>query len=464
MRWTHGLIRRLVKLCDLAMLVLGTLVAHAISPAGTLPQTGLLLALGALIFQQVLSTGGAYRVEHFRSIGRQIRQVTVGWFPAYAAVLIAYWAFIPDDRAHIGPLIAWAISTYAAVIIGRPVLVRSGMKIAERRALLRRNVVVLGGAEQVRDVLTRLDRQGDRLFRIVGLFLEPEPDRPAAINDIPVSGEIDDLFTFAQDQRVDVVIIALPWSRAGDIGRMIERLHGIAADAVVPFSKDEFDPSFALATVVADMPVLQVMRQPLKGSLWLFKVLEDYGVAIVGLMVSLPVLVIAALAIRLETPGPILFRQQRVGFNGKPFLVYKLRTMYENPSDDGSKGAVREDPRVTRVGAILRRFSIDELPQLLNVLDGDMSVVGPRPHVPNMLVGEHGEYSSIREYASRYRMKPGITGWAQINGMRGGIFTEEKAARGIALDLHYIESWSIWLDFKIMILTVTKGMAGSDVF
>jgi Undecaprenyl-phosphate glucose phosphotransferase len=464
MIWTHGLIRRLVKLCDLAMLVFGTLVAYAIRPIGTLSQTGLLLALGALIFQQVLSTGGAYRVEHFRSIGRQIRQVTVGGVPAYAAVLIAFWAFIPDDRANIVPLIVWAICTYTAVIFGRLVLVHSGMKIAERRALLRRNVVVLGEAEQVRKVLARLALHGDRLFRIVGLFLEPGPHRAATINDIPVTGEIDELFAFAQDERVDVIIIALPWSKAGDIGRMIERLHGIAADAVVPFSKDEFDPSFALATVVADLPVLQVMRQPLKGSLWLFKVLEDYGVAVVGLMVSLPVLVIAALAIRLETPGPILFRQQRVGFNGKPFMVYKLRTMYVNPSDDGSKGVVREDPRVTRVGAILRRFSIDELPQLLNVLDGDMSVVGPRPHVPNMLVGEYGEYSSIREYASRYRMKPGITGWAQINGMRGGIFTEEKAARGIALDLYYIESWSIWLDFKIIILTITKGMAASDVF
>jgi lipopolysaccharide/colanic/teichoic acid biosynthesis glycosyltransferase len=181
-------------------------------------------------------------------------------------------------------------------------------------------------------------------------------------------------------------------------------------------------------------------------------------------LVSLPVLLVAAIAIRLEGPGPILFRQQRVGFNGKPFMVYKLRTMRVNPTDDGSQGAVRDDPRVTRVGALLRRLSIDELPQLINVIEGDMSVVGPRPHVENMLVADDRQYSSLREYASRYRMKPGITGWAQINGMRGGIFTEEKAARGVALDMYYIENWSVWLDIKIMILTVTKGMAGRDVF
>jgi putative colanic acid biosynthesis UDP-glucose lipid carrier transferase len=138
--------------------------------------------------------------------------------------------------------------------------------------------------------------------------------------------------------------------------------------------------------------------------------------------------------------------------------------MQVDPDDDGSKGTTRNDPRITKVGAFLRSTSIDELPQLLNVLRGEMSVVGPRPHVPNMEVTSNVRYEAIRQYVARYRMKPGITGWAQINGMRGGIHTLEKAERGVELDLFYIENWSIWFDIRIMILTITKGMAGSNVF
>jgi len=463
MRWTHGFIRRLVKLCDLVMLGLGTLLSFIIWPVGSFLQTVLLFALGALIFERTLTIGGAYWVEHFRSDWRQVRQVTVGCVPAFAAVLIAYWAFIPNEHWQGGRLIAWVLLAYWALIFGRLVLVRSGMQLAESRAVLRREVVLVGALAEIKKVLSRLERN-DPLFRIAGVFLEPGGERPAQIDGVEVRGEIDDLFVFAQTAQVDVIIIALPWSRPRDIGQMIERLRRIPADGVVPFSEGEFDPVFALATVVARIPVLQVMRQPLKGSLWLIKLVEDYVVASIGLLVSLPILLMAAIAIRLEGPGPILFRQKRVGFNGKPFMVYKLRTMQVNPADDGSQAAVRNDPRVTRVGSLLRRLSIDELPQLMNVLEGDMSVVGPRPHVENMVVADDRQYSSLREYASRYRMKPGITGWAQINGMRGGIFTEEKAARGVALDLYYIENWSVWLDIKIMILTVTKGMAGRDVF
>jgi putative colanic acid biosynthesis UDP-glucose lipid carrier transferase len=183
-----------------------------------------------------------------------------------------------------------------------------------------------------------------------------------------------------------------------------------------------------------------------------------------GLLAVSPILLAAAIAIRLEGKGPILFRQPRVGFNSKPFLIYKLRTMTVDPTDDGSKGTQRDDQRITRVGAFLRRTSIDELPQLLNVLRGEMSIVGPRPHVSNMLVGE-GVYSDVvRQYAARQRIKPGITGWAQINGMRGGINTVAKATEGADLDLYYVANWSLRLDIKIMIQTLAQGLVGRDVF
>ena len=162
--------------------------------------------------------------------------------------------------------------------------------------------------------------------------------------------------------------------------------------------------------------------------------------------------------------GPIFFKQPRVGFNSKPFMMYKFRTMTVDLTDDGSRGTSRDSQRITRVGRFLRRTSIDELPQLVNVLLGEMSVVGPRPHVPNMLVGE-GVYSEVvQQYAARHRIKPGITGWAQINGMRGGIDSLEKAKRGADLDLYYIANWSPKLDIKIMLRTVLVGLIGRNVF
>jgi putative colanic acid biosynthesis UDP-glucose lipid carrier transferase len=210
--------------------------------------------------------------------------------------------------------------------------------------------------------------------------------------------------------------------------------------------------------------MLPLMREPLSATNAIIKTIDDYAVAAVGLILVAPILALCTLAIRLDSPGPILFRQPRRGMNNAIFTMYKFRTMTVDPSDDGSRGTQRGDPRITRVGAFLRRTSLDELPQLFNVLRGEMSVVGPRAHVPNMLVADQPYVEAVKQYATRHRIKPGITGWAQINGMRGGINSLEKAERGVELDLHYIENWSLWLDIVIMARTLLIGMAGRDVF
>jgi Undecaprenyl-phosphate glucose phosphotransferase len=185
----------------------------------------------------------------------------------------------------------------------------------------------------------------------------------------------------------------------------------------------------------------------------------DVVCAFAGLTLLAPLLVATAVAVHLESPGPVLFRQTRHGFNGRPFKIFKFRTM--RVLEDGAviRQATAQDPRVTRVGRFLRRFSIDELPQLLNVLSGEMSLVGPRPHA-----SAHDKHFSeiLEQYAFRHHVKAGLTGWAQVNGARGETDTVEKMQRRVDLDIWYVNHWSIWLDFQIMFQTLRIVVSGEN--
>jgi lipopolysaccharide/colanic/teichoic acid biosynthesis glycosyltransferase len=174
---------------------------------------------------------------------------------------------------------------------------------------------------------------------------------------------------------------------------------------------------------------------------------------------------VTALLIRLTSPGPVLFVQPRVGFNNEAINVFKFRTMYTHMADLGAKQTTtRDDPRVTPVGRILRRFSIDELPQLFNVLQGSMSLVGPRPHGTEMMVGDRFYHEAVRGYAGRHRVKPGITGYAQVKGLRGEVRTIERAKRRVELDKYYVDHWSFWLDIYILFATVRAVLFDRDAY
>ncbi|MBB6308162.1 exopolysaccharide biosynthesis polyprenyl glycosylphosphotransferase [Xanthobacter tagetidis] len=468
-RWTHGLVNRLVILCDVVMAALAAIIAHLRWEFLSWSQMVILWVLGAFVFIQILQIGRAYRVEHYVRPLRQIGHLVVAGVPAGAIVAVAYYAIIPNDDTNLWALLGWGGLTAVCLIFGRLVLVRLGISLVRRHEVLHRDVVLVGDRERCRALVRRYQEEHAKggLLAFVGIFDDQagRPDEAAPPAGLPpVMGDLGALLEYAKDASIDMVVICKSWRDPTAINAIAEQMYRIAADVVVELDPDEFMLNYANLTVLAGEPALMVQQQPLKGSLGLLKWVEDYVVATIGLILTAPILLAAAVAIKLDSPGPVLFRQPRLGLNNKVFQCYKLRTMQVDPADDGSKGTTRNDPRITKVGAFLRSTSIDELPQLLNVLKGDMSVVGPRPHVPNMEVTSNVRYEAIRQYVARYRMKPGITGWAQINGMRGGIHTLEKAERGVELDLFYIENWSIWFDIRIMILTITKGMAGSNVF
>jgi len=205
----------------------------------------------------------------------------------------------------------------------------------------------------------------------------------------------------------------------------------------------------------ASVRMIEIVDRPLKHWSGVAKWVEDKILGLVLLALGSPMMALIALAIRLDSKGPALFIQERFGFNNNAIRVFKFRTMDQGEADtSGAKRTVPDDPRVTRVGRFLRRWSIDELPQLLNVVLGDMSLVGPRPHVMAMKAGDRLYHEAVGEYFLRHRVKPGMTGWAQVHGMRGEIDTPQRARERVDYDLWYIDNWSIWLDLKVLFMTL----------
>jgi polysaccharide biosynthesis protein PslA len=466
---THGLINRCVMIADGLVVLASGGVAWLFMPGRSQPLTWLQALTVALVitisFIWVMRWLEFYRIERYTRVSRSLFEVACGFLPAAIAGGVILAAFVPHAWDRRIWLLSWLYIIFFSLIVGRQI-VRWVVSVIRQQGRLRRRVVVVGAGPSCDAIVQRLrEAKYANDYHLIGVF-DPQFNRSwrGDGGTTPDPTRLPDLTRYAQNYAVDLVVIAISWDRTSELFDLIRGLQWISADVVVPFETAGFRPQFVPAMSFIDSPTLQVMHRPFKGTQGLIKIVEDYAVAVTGLIMASPIMLLAAIAIRLTDGSPILFRQPRSGFNNKTFLIYKFRTMSIDMSDDGSKGTARDNQRITRVGSFLRRTSIDELPQLFNVLRGDMSIVGPRPHVPKMLV-EGGVYSDVvRQYAARHRIKPGITGWAQINGMRGGIDTMDRANKGADLDLYYIANWSLRLDIKIMIKTLVRGLTGRDVF
>lgn len=264
-----------------------------------------------------------------------------------------------------------------------------------------------------------------------------------------LKSKVKDIVALSQAGRIDQILIALPWSRLEDIRSVMAELRNQALPVLLMPDIDSLQ-FISRPAELGDLPVFDVKRAALSQSDLLLKRCLDLVVASTALVVLSPLLIAAAVAIKLDSPGPVLFRQRRNGFNNREFRVFKFRSMTVTEDGPDIRQAVRNDPRVTRIGAFLRRSSIDELPQLFNVLRGEMSIVGPRPHA----IAHNEEWVKLVEgYAQRHNILPGITGLAQVKGYRGQTDTPEKIDGRVKLDLAYIEQWSLGLDFRIIVMT-----------
>ncbi len=326
--------------------------------------------------------------------------------------------------------------------------------------------VVIFGADTIGQRLVKVVRDDySESVRILGIFDDRGQRVPASAQGIPVEGGIDDLIEYVKaGPSVDKVLIALPMSAEQRILDLLEKLRSLAVEvALVPdFVCMRLDRQVVRGS---HPPIVSVLRKPQSELDWLVKRSFDFTASLLLLIALSPLLALTTLAIRLDSPGPILFRQPRLGLNNREFNVLKFRSMYVERSDlEAKEQTKRDDPRVTRIGAWIRKCSIDELPQLFNVLLGDMSLVGPRPHALGMQVKNRLCDEIVREYAVRHRMRPGITGWAQVRGLRGAVEEPAVLEARVDHDIYYIDNWSFLFDLQILLMTVIELVRPRNAF
>lgn len=329
----------------------------------------------------------------------------------------------------------------------------SSVRRWRRKGRLTPNIVVVGATDNAARLIDAALASGE--VNVLGIFDDRSARSPAALNGVPVLGDTQALLEHKILPFIDRIVITVTASAQTRVRALIEQL-SILPNAVTLFVDVEGqDTRAATLTRLADAPLTQVSGLDADERRAFHKRVQDLVCAGLSLIVALPVMAVVAVAIRLDSPGPILFRQRRHGFNNEAIVVWKFRSMRVEATDHTAAQQVRQnDDRVTRVGRFIRRTSLDELPQIFNVLTGEMSVVGPRPHPIGMMTAGEESQRLVAEYAWRHRMKPGITGWAQINGSRGPVHTREEVRRRVVLDIEYIERQSFWFDLWIMLMTL----------
>jgi undecaprenyl-phosphate galactose phosphotransferase/putative colanic acid biosynthesis UDP-glucose lipid carrier transferase len=391
---------------------------------------------------------GLYRLNALLEGEQDGARVWTGWGLAILVLAVILFLFKAGAGASRGSVVCLFVFGGLLLVLARRLGKHRLQTALVGGAIRGRRAILLGTQNE----LARLAR-GDLLVRFgleeTGRVVLSRKDGASLCADLS-KAQIDTLIDRVRISGAEEIILALPWSHPQNIELLLERLR------VVPLPV-RLLPDHAVSTILhrqttmsQRLYMVEVQRTPLNAVERVTKRMLDVAVAATSLVLLGPVLVVAGLAIRLETSGPVIFRQRRHGFNGRSFVIYKLRTMKVLEDGPAVVQARHADPRVTRVGRFLRETSIDELPQLWNVLQGHMSIVGPRPHA---LVHDYEFGSMIANYAFRHHVKPGITGWAQVQGFRGGTPRLELMQQRIMLDLWYIDNWSLTLDLYIMMVT-----------
>ena len=416
--------------------------------------------LGATMFIFMLFSLKAHRFAPSEKYSTHMKKVATAAAAALglwlsAALMTRPDTFLPDALAKAG------IAATAGLFILHSFYYLH-IRTLHKRGALTPNIVMLGATESARRLIEANAKTHD--LNILAIFDERISRAPLNIHGVPIIGKIEDMLNWDQLPYVNRIVVTLPTMAAERKKKFIEDVRLVPNS--IAFLVDEFENLNHVEqrlSQIADVSLRDVTGKPKSGRHTAVKRMTDIVISSTALLIGLPFLALIALAIKLDSKGPALFKQQRHGFNNRVFQVYKFRSMKTEMEDKLAKRQVSVgDDRVTKLGNFIRKTSIDELPQLLNVLKGEMSLVGPRPHAVGMRTEGKDSIDLVAEYAHRHRVKPGMTGWAQINGSRGALLSQADVARRVQLDVEYIERSSFFFDLMIMLKTLPCLLGDSE--
>lgn len=420
-----------------------------------------LITLATVIASFLFKYSDLYNPDHVIRLPKRYYQIFISW--AITLVLLIIIGFLFKANIYYSRLwIAYWFVISLAIFYLFDAITEFLQRYLRTKGAFKSNIVILGAGDAGKNVLFSLMSGDYTEFNIVAFFDDNRATHNTCIENVPVIGDLDCISDYLANNDIHEVWIALPSSA-------VERVKDILAKIRHTSVTIRYVPDFFSLNLLghemsefAGIPSVNLSQTPMRGLNRMIKDIEDKLLAFIFLIISLPFCIVIAISILATSKGPVLYKQIRLGWDGRPIKIYKFRTMYLH--DEGDKTltqATRNDHRVTKVGKFLRATSLDELPQFLNVLQGRMSIVGPRPHAV-----QHNEYykDKIDKYMFRHRVKPGITGWAQINGYRGETDTLEKMEKRVECDLYYIDNWSLWFDLKIIVMTIFKGFVHKNAY
>lgn len=405
----------------------------------------------------LLEVADCYQVPRLRRPVANFGRLLSVWAGTFAGLAVAaFFLKISEDYSRL-LFGTWFIVGFALVFLERVVTARLLRRWA-RDGRMERRAVIVGGGKAAETLIRSIEKQPDNDIRICGIFDDRDDSRsPPVVAGYPKLGTIAELIEFARVARIDMLIVSLPISAEARVLQLLKKLWVLPVDIRLSAHNNQLQFRPRSYSYIGSVPLLDIFDKPINDWDSVAKRGFDIIFSIIGIVLFSPIMLVTAIAIKLDSKGPVLFKQKRHGFNNEEIEVYKFRSMYADKSDPSAKKTVtKNDPRVTRVGRFIRKTSIDELPQFFNSLFGTLSLVGPRPHAVaaqshNLLYNE-----VVDGYFARHRVKPGVTGWAQINGWRGEMDTNEKIRMRTEYDLYYIENWSMLFDLKILLLTPVR--------
>lgn len=413
------------------------------------------LALGVTVCANLLfNLVQSHSISAYRRILVYCSTILLCWSGVFVFILVALFVLKQTESISRFWIISYYISGSIALILFR-VVMRNIILQWTAEGKLQRRAVIVGGGQDTLELIEAIGKDTSGDVQLLGFFDDRTDERsPNHLGHLDKLGKVNDLIDFSRLAKVDLVIVAMPLSAEKRVLEMLKTLWVLPVDIRLSAHMNKLRFTDKTYSYVGQVPVFNMADKPISDWNKVIKAAFDMVISLLAIVLFSPIMLGTAIAIKVTSKGPVLFKQKRYGFNNDLIEIYKFRSMYTETADASATTLVtKNDSRVTKVGKFIRKTSIDELPQLFNVLKGQLSIVGPRPHALEAKAANKLYHDAVDGYFARHKVKPGITGWAQINGWRGETDTLEKITNRVDHDLYYIENYSLFLDFYILVMT-----------